>query len=164
MKYTLLLPLAVGGLLLATGCSSGKSTTQTTTTTTAESSTAPVASPSAPAMKASAAPAIASDGAKVFTDNCSSCHGAKGQGMPGAFPPLAHNPVVIGDVTHVIHIVEYGLQGKIQVLGASYNGVMPAWKSQLSDAQIASAVSYIRSAWGNSASAVSAADVAGVKI
>lgn len=83
--------------------------------------------------------------------------------MPGAFPPLAKNPVVTGDPKVVMHIVEYGLKGKISLLGQSYNGVMPAWKSQLSNAQLAAVVSYVRSAWGNNASPVSEAEIAGVK-
>ena len=46
-----------------------------------------------------AAGASASDGGKVYTTNCSSCHQAQGQGIPGTFPPLAGNPVVTGDAT-----------------------------------------------------------------
>jgi mono/diheme cytochrome c family protein len=36
---------------------------------------------------------------------------------------------------------------------------MPAWKGQLSNAQIAAVVTYIRDAWGNKASAVTEAQV-----
>ena len=68
-----------------------------------------------------------------------------------------------GDPKAVIHAVKFGLTGKVQVGSDSYNGVMPPWGSQLSDAQIASVVTYIRSSWGNTGSAVTAADVAAVK-
>jgi mono/diheme cytochrome c family protein len=67
--------------------------------------------------------------------------------------------VVTGDPKTVIHIVKYGLNGKIVVAGHPFNGVMPAWGQNLSDAQIASAITFVRSSWGNHASAVSAADV-----
>lgn len=102
-------------------------------------------------------------GAQVYQQNCSSCHQAQGQGEAGVFPPLAKNPVVVGDATKVIHIVKYGLSGPVQVAGKTYNGQMPAWNGTLSDAQIASVISYVRSSWGNSASAVTTAQVDAVK-
>jgi ubiquinol-cytochrome c reductase cytochrome b subunit len=111
----------------------------------------------APAAGGSAAPA---GGAQIYATNCSGCHGATGQGAPGAFPPLAKNSTVAGDAAKVIHIVSYGLQGKVVVNGATYDGTMPPWKGQLTNGQIADVITYIRSSWGNSASAVTEADVA----
>lgn len=104
--------------------------------------------------------AEANDGAKVYATNCASCHQANGQGVEGTFPPLAGNPVVVGDPATVIHVLKYGLSGKINVEGQAYNGMMPAWAQQLTDADIASVITYIRSSWGNKASAVTASDVA----
>ena len=101
-----------------------------------------------------------SNGAKVYATNCASCHQADGKGVAGAFPPLAGNPAVTGDPEKVIRIVKYGLNGKIEVEGHAFNGMMPSWDSQLSNAQIADAVAHIRSSWGNSASAVTEAQVA----
>ena len=86
-----------------------------------------------------------------------------GQGVPGTFPPLAGNDVVNGDASKVIHIVKFGLTGKIDVTGNSYNGMMPAWGQQMSNDEIAKAITYIRSSWGNKASAVTEADVAAAK-
>jgi len=65
-------------------------------------------------------------GGKVYQTNCSSCHQTNGQGVPGTFPPLAGNDVVVGDASKVIHIVKYGLTGKITVGANSYGGIMPA--------------------------------------
>jgi len=62
----------------------------------------------------------------------------------------------------VIHIVKYGLKGQIVAKGVTYNGEMPAWGTQLSDADIAAAVTYIRSSWGNKAGAVTTAEVKAV--
>ena len=101
-------------------------------------------------------------GAKIYSTNCSGCHGAQGTGTPGAFPPLAGNDVVTGPPDKVIHILLYGLNGAITVGGKPYNGVMPPWKGQLSNADIANVITYIRSSWGNKASAVTEADVAKV--
>jgi mono/diheme cytochrome c family protein len=111
----------------------------------------------------SATSASATAGATVFTANCSGCHGATGQGQPGVFPPLAGNPVVVGDAGKVIHILNNGLNGAIQVNGATYNGQMPAWKGNLTPAQIADVITYIRSAWGNKAGPVTEAQVAAAK-
>ncbi|MBV9149735.1 MAG: cytochrome b N-terminal domain-containing protein [Candidatus Eremiobacteraeota bacterium] len=131
---------------------------------------AAAANPVPPAAAAAAAPATqsasagapagAAAGAKVFSTNCSSCHGAAGAGVPGAFPPLAGNPVVTGDKTKVIRIVVNGLHGQISVKGSSYNGQMPAWKGNLSNSDIANVITFIRNSWGNKASAVTTADVA----
>jgi mono/diheme cytochrome c family protein len=104
----------------------------------------------------------AAAGATVFSANCAGCHGAAGAGQPGVFPPLANNPYVTGDAKEVIHTLNYGLNGAIKVGSASYNGQMPAWKGNLTDQQIADVITYIRSSWGNKASAVSAADVKAV--
>jgi mono/diheme cytochrome c family protein len=81
-------------------------------------------------------------------------------GVPGAFPPLAHNPVVTGDPKKVIDIVNNGLTGPTTVNGATYNGQMPAWKGNLTNKQIADVITYIRNAWGNKATAVTEAGVA----
>jgi len=108
-------------------------------------------------------PASASDGATVYVTDCSSCHQSGGQGVAGAFPPLAGNPVVTGNPLGVIEIVKGGLQGRVVVNGASYSGIMPSWKGQISDDQVASVITYIRSAWGNKASGVTVAQVQAVK-
>ncbi len=103
-------------------------------------------------------------GAKVFSTNCASCHGAQGTGVPGTFPPLAGNPVVTGDANKVIGIVLDGLHGSISVSGQTYNGMMPAWKGTLSNKDVADVVTYIRGSLGsNKASAVTEAQVAGFK-
>jgi ubiquinol-cytochrome c reductase cytochrome b subunit len=102
-------------------------------------------------------------GAQTFSNNCSTCHGAQGQGQPGAFPPLAKNPTVTGDPNKVIGIVLNGLHEPITVNGQSYNGQMPPWKGTLTNKEIADVITYIRSSWGNSASAVTQAQVASFK-
>ncbi|MFY9779030.1 MAG: cytochrome b N-terminal domain-containing protein [Candidatus Baltobacteraceae bacterium] len=125
--------------------------------------------PAAPAAAAAAVPAAgggasaaATAGAKVYAQSCAGCHQATGLGTPGVFPPLAGNTFVTGDSKQVVHAVLYGLTGAIKVDGKPFNGVMPPWKGQLSNADVANVVSYIRSAWGNKAGEVSTDDVAKV--
>lgn len=94
------------------------------------------------------------DGGAIYTANCMACHQAGGQGIPGAFPPLAgHAPElhnVPGGREFLIDSILYGLQGPITVAGIAYNGLMPAWP-QLSDAEIAAVLNYILTEWGNDA-------------
>jgi ubiquinol-cytochrome c reductase cytochrome b subunit len=107
-----------------------------------------------------AAAAASAQGATIYSNNCSACHGATGQGTPGAFPPLAGNPAVVAaDPTTIIHIVVDGRTGPLEVGGTTYNGTMPAWKSQLKPGEIASVITYIRSTWGNHAGPVTPAQV-----
>jgi mono/diheme cytochrome c family protein len=98
-------------------------------------------------------------GAQIYSTNCASCHQAQGQGIPGTFPPLAHNSFVTGNPQPVIATILDGRTGAITVNGKSYNGSMPAWKSQLSKADIAKVATYIRTSWGNHASKVTTAQV-----
>jgi len=102
----------------------------------------------------------APDGKAVYTKSCASCHNANGQGLTGTFPPLAKNSVVTGDPSKVVHILLNGLNGAIKVNGTTYNNAMPPWKGTLSNADIAAVITYIRSSWGNKASAVTEAQVA----
>ena len=106
---------------------------------------------------------MAAAGAKIYSSNCSSCHQANGKGQPGVFPPLAGNSVVTGPAAQVITIVKNGKSGKISVNGSTYNGQMPAWKGTLSNKDIAAVITYIRSSWGNHASAVTEAQVSSTK-
>jgi ubiquinol-cytochrome c reductase cytochrome b subunit len=85
----------------------------------------------------------AAAGAKVFSANCTSCHGTNAQGQPGIAPPLAGNPFVTGDEKKVIDVVTNGLHGQT-IMGQTYGAPMPAWKSSLSATDIKNVVEYIR--------------------
>lgn len=91
-------------------------------------------------------------GETTYIQNCSACHQANGQGIPGAFPPLAgHIPNLYsaeGGREYLIKVVLYGLQGQIEVNGMTYNGAMNPW-GQLSDEQIAAALNHELTSWGN---------------
>jgi mono/diheme cytochrome c family protein len=100
------------------------------------------------------------DGSKIFLANCASCHQVDGKGVPGTFPPLAGNAVVVGDPAKVIHIVKFGLTGPVVVGGKTFDGMMPGW--HLSDADIAAVITYARSSWGNHASPVTSDQVSAV--
>lgn len=88
-------------------------------------------------------------GSTIYNGKCSSCHQPNGQGVPGAFPPLAGSPFVVEDPAIPVRIVLRGLHGPIEVEGSTFNGVMPAWADLLTDAEIAAVVSHIRGKLGN---------------
>ncbi|MDZ7708377.1 MAG: cytochrome c [Trueperaceae bacterium] len=108
----------------------------------------------ATALLASTTALAQSSGESTYQANCVACHQATGQGIPGAFPPLAgHVPELLardGGRTYLVHTLLYGLQGSITVGGQTYNGVMPAWQ-HLDDAQLADVLTYISTAWENEA-------------
>ncbi len=99
-------------------------------------------------------------GAAVFSSRCVPCHQADAKGLPGAFPPLAGSEFVSGDSARVARLVLRGLVGPVTVAGAAFNGAMPAWAGQLTDAEIAAVLTYVRSHFGNQSPPVSASLVA----
>ncbi|MBV8345074.1 MAG: c-type cytochrome [Candidatus Eremiobacteraeota bacterium] len=103
------------------------------------------------------------DGRAIFVVNCAVCHQPNGQGG-GPYPPLAGNPDVNAvDSANVIATVLNGRTGPITVNGTQYGGNMPSWRGQLSNAQIAAVLTYVRTAWGNSGPAVSEDQVAAAR-
>jgi cytochrome c oxidase cbb3-type subunit II len=89
-------------------------------------------------------------GAQLYTQNCAACHGATGTGVPGAFPPLAGDPVVTAsDPAMHIRVVLHGLS-KVPIKGTTYGSQMPPFP-QLSDTDIAAIIDHERTSWGNHA-------------
>lgn len=86
-------------------------------------------------------------GKTVYTSSCAACHQVNGQGIPGAFPPLAKADFLMADRKRAIRTVVHGLEGKITVNGADYDGIMPALG--LDNEDIANVLTYITNSWGN---------------
>jgi mono/diheme cytochrome c family protein len=110
----------------------------------------------------SAAP-VERSGAALYQATCAACHQPTGTGVPGAFPPLVSSPWLLDDPETPVRIVLLGVQGKLEVAGHTYDGAMPPFGKQLSDGDIARTLTHARSAWGNSGSAISEADVRRVR-
>ena len=104
------------------------------------------------------------DGASIFAANCAACHAPDGAGVSGVFPPLNGSAIVTGNKEVLAKIALHGLQGPVTVRGTQYDGLMPAFESTLSDAQIAAALTYARALPRNGASAVSADDVHNARV
>ena len=101
---------------------------------------AATAAASAAADKTYTLDELKSEGEKVYGRSCVACHQANGQGVPGAFPALAHGPITTGPIAGHIDIV---------VNGSKKNPAMAAWKGQLSDMELAAVITYERNAFGN---------------
>ena len=95
---------------------------------------------SAAAGKAYSLEELKTQGEKVYGANCVACHQAGGQGVPGAFPALAHGAITTGAIASHVDIV---------LNGSKKNPAMSAWKAQLSDLDIAAVITYERNAFGN---------------
>lgn len=89
------------------------------------------------------------DGRAVYARTCLACHQDNGDGVPGAFPPLAGSEWVNGDKMIPTKIVLKGLHMPITVKGQTFNSVMPPFESMLKDEEVAAVVKYIRTSWGN---------------
>jgi mono/diheme cytochrome c family protein len=115
---------------------------------------------------ASATSTAPGQGEKIYAQRCQSCHQLNGEGAPGVYPPLAGSEFVLDKNAAVpASIVIHGLQGAITVKGQSFNSLMPAYGIgiTMSDEEVAAVVTYIRTSWGNTASAVTAAEVAAAR-
>ncbi len=97
-------------------------------------------------------------GETVYQTYCAACHQPNGQGLAGAFPPLADSDYLLADKTRAINTVIGGLSGEITVNGKTYNAVMPNM-SYMKDEEVANVVTYVMNAWGNKGYQVSTAEV-----
>ena len=105
-------------------------------------------------------------GAKIYGQNCASCHQGTGAGQPGMYPPLVGSNWVIGSKLRLAALLLKGLQGPVTVTGASGTygvAVMPAQETALTPAKLANLMTYLRSAWGNKAGPVTEDEVNAAK-
>ena len=109
-----------------------------------------------------AAKARIDEGGKVFASYCQACHQANGQGLPGAFPPLARSDYLLKDPKRGIHAVLEGKTGEVIVNGNKFDAVMPHL-NYLTDQQIADALTYVLNTWGNDGGVIVPAQVAEIR-
>nr|WP_315229377.1 cytochrome c [uncultured Albidiferax sp.] len=116
--------------------------------------------PIAPARTPPTTPRNAEHGGKLYEQHCAQCHGAQGQGVAGAYPPLAGNrAVTMASTANLVHAVRSGgfapsTAGNPRPFG------MPPFVLVLSDADIAAVLTHIRTSWGNQAAGVTELEVA----
>ncbi len=101
-------------------------------------------------------------GAILYKKYCLTCHQADGSGVPRMNPPLIKTSYVSGDKIKLIKWVLQGSVTHVDIDGESYSNNMPA-QNYLTDQQIADVLTYIRSSFGNKATAVIPSDVKTVR-
>ncbi len=117
-----------------------------------------------PTVTARPAPALpdtrlASRGAVLYEQHCVACHGAKGEGAPNAYPPLAGNrAVTMASPANGVRLV---LQGGFPptTTGNPRPYGMPPFGMRLSNDDVAAVLTHVRTSWGNAGAPVSALEV-----
>src|SRR5205814_1492866 len=104
----------------------------------------------------------AENGKKLYEKNCLTCHQADGSGVPKMNPPLIKTSYVSGDKKKLIQWVLRGSTQNIPIDGKTYSNNMPS-QANLKDEDIADILTYVRSSFGNKASAITAAEVKNVR-
>lgn len=101
---------------------------------------------------------VSPDGESLYLQTCAACHQANGEGLPGAFPPLAGSTIVNDDnYEKLINIILLGYDARTEF------GVMPGFQDQLTDEEIAAIANHERSSWGNSAPEITPENVKSIR-
>ena len=116
-----------------------------------------IKSPRAEARSADVA--VLARGRGLYAQHCATCHGDRGEGIPGIYPALAGNRAVTLPVpNNLVQVIRQGgfapsTSGNPEPFG------MPPFKQVLSSEDIAAVATFIRQSWGNSAPPVWELDV-----
>ena len=79
--------------------------------------------------------------------------------MAGEAPPLASSSWVTGPEERLIRILLHGVRGPIEVGGKTYNREMPGFGQVLTDTEVASLASFVRTRFGGLSTPIEAAAV-----
>ena len=98
-------------------------------------------------------------GGHIYETYCQDCHGSLGRGTAGVYPALAGNRgVTLAFPINAIRSILNGGYAPVTATNSRPYG-MPPFAQVLPDEEIALVLSYIRNAWGNRGSLVTAAQV-----
>ena len=99
------------------------------------------------------------EGRRIYGARCASCHGAEGAGKLPHYPTLARNQSI--GMSSAVKPIRMVLNGG-DPPGTKRNPMpygMPPFAQELNDNEIASVVTFIRTAWGNRGAPVTAREV-----
>jgi nitrite reductase (NO-forming) len=96
-------------------------------------------------------------GKEVYDKTCKVCHQENGEGVAGAFPPLAKSDYLLADKSRAMKEIKEGLSGEITVNGQRYNSTMAP--NNLTDEEIVAVTNYILNSWGNEGGTVTIDDL-----
>jgi mono/diheme cytochrome c family protein len=98
-------------------------------------------------------------GAVLYATYCLHCHGADGRGAAPYLAPLAGNPNLLEkNPSSLINVVLNG-SGQLVIDGVPAPYPMPAYRSAMTDQQIADVLTFTRQSWSNNRGPVDASDV-----
>lgn len=101
-------------------------------------------------------------GKKAYQAYCQSCHMDDGAGVPGMNAPLTGSKYVAGEKEKLISIILHGSAAFANDPGRTYQNTMPSL-ANLTDREIADALTYIRNSFNNKGSAIAPEDVKPVR-
>jgi len=96
---------------------------------------------------------------------CSTCHQSDGKGLPGSgYPPLVGSPWLDND-DRLIKLTLNGLLGPMELDGHKYSGQVPMtpFAGLLDDGETAAVLTYVKNAFGNCGTPVSAEKVKAIR-
>lgn len=106
-----------------------------------------------PAMENAAGPSerelFLKEGAKVFSTQCSVCHGHDGTGDGFNYPPLAGSEWMALPSEAISEVVLRGVRGPIEVKGKKWDNYMTPLGPRLTDRQIAAVVTHVLTAFAS---------------
>ncbi|MBX2942449.1 MAG: cytochrome c [Cyclobacteriaceae bacterium] len=98
------------------------------------------------------------DGEQLYMQTCVACHQANGQGLVGAFPPLAGSKIVNDENPEMmIQIILMGYDAREEY------AVMVGFADQLTDEEIAAIANHERTSWGNNAPKITVEEVTKIR-
>ena len=101
-------------------------------------------------------------GEKIYKEKCVVCHQAEGQGIEGAFPPLANSDYLLADKVRAVQQVLNGSNHEITVNGKVYSQPMPFQVDTHEDA--VAVINYVLNAFGNNGGTVTLDEVKHIEI
>ncbi len=107
-------------------------------------------------------------GREIYLEDgyCGTCHQESGKGLKlSGFPPLIETKWVLGNDERLIKLTLKGLMGPIEVAGESYPGNVPMtpFEGMLNDEEVANVLTYVRNAFGNKGTPITAMQVQKVR-
>ncbi|WP_303311721.1 cytochrome c [Hymenobacter sp. BT730] len=98
------------------------------------------------------------EGARLYQEHCSNCHGEQGAGLRRLIPPLAGSDYLSTNRAALPCILRKGQQGLVVVNAVEYNQVMPPHED-LTDSQITNILNFLQQSWGNKGEAYTIREV-----
>jgi nitrite reductase (NO-forming) len=105
-----------------------------------------------------AAPVVS--GEEIYHKTCAACHQATGEGIAGAFPPLAKSDYLVNHENTIMQVLK-GSSGEMVVNGQKYNNVMPP--QPLNDEECAAVLTYVYCHLGNNECTITPDEVKAVR-